>query len=300
MSRKEIRAELLKLLGDLPERQMPVKSRLISVDEKGDFLVEKLVLDLNGLEPVPAYFVTPKTLEGQRPVVIFNHSHGGNYTVGKEELLNGVSYLKGSYAQEFVKCGYSVLCLDEWAFGERRGRTETEIFKEMLWKGQIMWGMMVYDSIRAVDYLFSRPDVDTGRIATIGMSMGGVKAWWLSAMDERIKVCVDICSMTEFQSLIDSQGIDKHGVYYFVPGLLKNFTTAKINSLICPRPHLSINGVFDRITPANGLDIIDKALSKAYKDENCAEHFELRKYSVGHFETSEMRNDAIEFLRKWL
>ena len=43
----------------------------------------------------------------------------------------------------------------EWAFGERRGRTR-EIFKEMLWKGRVMWGMMVYDSIKAIDYIFTR------------------------------------------------------------------------------------------------------------------------------------------------
>ncbi len=49
--------------------------------------------------------------------------------------------------------GYAALCIDTWAFGERRGRTESEIFKQMLWTGRVMWGMMVYDSLRAVDYL---------------------------------------------------------------------------------------------------------------------------------------------------
>ena len=56
----------------------------------------------------------------------------------------------------------------------------------MLWHGQVMWGMMVYDSIRAVDYLVSRDDVDPGRIATMGISMGSTMAWWAAALDTRI------------------------------------------------------------------------------------------------------------------
>ena len=50
--------------------------------------VEQLVLDLNGQEPVPAIFAKPKGATGRLPVVLFNHSHGGRYKVGKMELLD--------------------------------------------------------------------------------------------------------------------------------------------------------------------------------------------------------------------
>lgn len=301
MSRTEDRAKLYGLLGDLPDRRAPVNSRLISREEREKFHLENLILDLNGIEPVPAYFITPKKAGEKTPVVIFNHSHGGHYDVGRQELINGAPYLnRAPYANDLAECGFSVLCIDEWAFGDRRGRTETEIFKEMLWKGRVMWGMMVYDSMRAIDYLFTRSDVDTRRIATLGMSMGGNKAWWLSAVDERIKVCVDICSMTEYDELIETQGIDKHGVYYYVPGLLKYFSTARINALICPRPHLSMNGIFDRITPHKGLDSVNEELRNIYLNDNSSECFELKKYPVGHYETQEMRTYALEFIKKWL
>ena len=69
---------------------------------------------------------------------------------------------------------------------------------KMLWEGQVMWGMMVYDSLRAIDYLVSRPDVDAARVATLGLSMGSTMAWWVAALDTRIKVCVDICCLTDF------------------------------------------------------------------------------------------------------
>ena len=65
-----------------------------------------------------------------------------------------------------------------------------------------MWGMMVYDSIRALDYLETRPDIDAGRIGTLGLSMGSTMAWWLAALDERVKVCVDLCCLTDFEALM--------------------------------------------------------------------------------------------------
>ena len=62
---------------------------------------------------------------------------------------------------------------------------------------------MVFDSLRAVDYLCTRPDIDASRIGTLGMSMGSTLAWWLAALDVRIRVCVDICCLTDFEALID-------------------------------------------------------------------------------------------------
>lgn len=301
MINSEKRKKLYSILGDLPNCNNQVEANLMEIEEKDSFYIEKLLLDLNGIEKVPAYFIKPKGKEGKLPVVLFNHSHGGFYNVGKDELLNSAPYMfKKSYALELTEMGYSILCIDEWGFGERRGRTEEEIFKEMLWRGQVMWGMMLYDGMRAIDYLYKREDVDTNRIATLGMSMGSTKAWWLSALDTRIKVCVDICCLTEYESLIEAQGLKEHSVYYFVPGLLKYFTAAQINSLISPRPRLSLNGIYDRLTPQKGLDIIDNELTRVYQMDNAKDCYKLMKYSVAHLETFEMRTEVKRFLAKWL
>jgi cephalosporin-C deacetylase-like acetyl esterase len=147
-----------------------------------------------------------------------------------------------SYAEDLTAQGYCALCLDMWCFGERSTRTELDTFKEMLWKGQVLWGMMVYDTLRGLDYLLTRPEVDTARIGTLGMSMGSTMAWWVAALDPRLKLCVDICCLTDYQALIETNNLQGHGVYYFVPGLLKHFTTAQINALIAPRPHLATAG----------------------------------------------------------
>jgi dienelactone hydrolase len=208
--------------------------------------------------------------------------------------LHGTELLQSPpYADALTSLDCAVLCIDAWLFGNRRGKSESELFKEMLWNGKVLWGMMVYDSLRAIDYLVSRPDVDAKRIGTMGMSMGSTMAWWLAALDERIKVCVDICCLTDFQALLEIEGLDRHGLYYYVPGLLKHFTTAQINAMIAPRHHLSLAGEQDPLTPPAGLDRIDTELKLVYENIGAAQAWELKRYRCGHFEMAEMRRDVL-------
>jgi acetyl esterase/lipase len=295
------RAQLYALLGDLPDLQRPISAETIKVEEREGYVLETLVLDLNGVEPVPAYFARPQGEATGLPAVLYHHAHGGNYVLGKDEFIHGRQALQAPpYARALTAQGYCALCIDTWNFGERRGRTELELFKEMLWRGQVLWGMMVYDSIRSLDYLASRPEMDAGRIATLGLSMGSTMAWWLAALDERVKVCVDICCLTDFDELIRTRGLDGHGIYYYVPGLLKHFDTAGINALIAPRAHLGLAGNYDELTPPAGLDRIDAALCQAYAAHGAPERWRLLRYDTGHFETAHGRAAIIEWLGKWL
>lgn len=299
-SKQARRDELYSLMGDLPDRHGALGATLVGQEEREGYLLEKLLLSLNGLEPVPAYFTRPLGA-GPFPTILYNHAHGGDYELGKDELIKGRKALQDPpYAQALAQQGYAALCIDTWAFGERRGRTELEIFKLMLWSGQVMWGMMVYDSLRAVDYLVSRPDVDASRLGTLGISMGSTMAWWTAALDPRIKVCIDICCLTDYQALIAARGLDGHGIYYYVPRLLQHFTTAQINALIAPRPHLSLAGLYDRLTPPAGLDAIDRELRQVYAAEGSPEAWRLSRYAIAHFETAAMRAEIMAFLEKWL
>ncbi|MGH2347089.1 MAG: dienelactone hydrolase family protein [Chloroflexota bacterium] len=295
------RQELRQLLGDLPDLTAPPTATKVGEVEHDHYVLENLILNLNGLEEVPAYLVRPRNLKGLAPVVLYNHAHGNDYALGKNELIAGRDALRQPpYAEALTKLGFAALCIDHWAFGERRGRAESEIFKLMVWQGQVMWGMMVFDSLRALDYLATLDDIDMDRVATLGLSMGSTMAWWVAALDERVRVCVDLCCLTDFQSLIDTGNLDGHGLYYYVPRLLHRFTAAEINALIAPRPHLSLAGIFDRLTPPAGLDRIDSHLRRVYAEHGAPDAWRLRRYNVGHMETAAMRAEALAFLRQWL
>lgn len=297
-SRELKQQKLFSLLGDLPVRERSPSARKLAQYDNGEYIVEVLLLIGSGNELVPAYFARPKEAEGKMPVVLFNHSHGGNYHVGKTELIQSSEYLqKPSYAQQLTAMGYGVFCIDMMGFGERRGKAESEIFKELLWNGHVMWGRMVYDNIQALDYLMTREDVDGSRVATLGMSMGGLMAWWLSALDDRVKVCIDIAAQVDAETLIKKRGLDHHGFYSYVPGLLKYFSTADIQKLIAPRPHLSLVGIHDKLTPYEGILIIEEELKKEYREAGATDRWRLAGYHCGHIETAGMREEACSFLQ---
>jgi dienelactone hydrolase len=295
------RRELYSLLGDLPDRKRPIGGKKRNEEERDGYVLETWDLDLNGIETAPAFLARPRTVTGRVPAVVFDHSHGGGYTIGKKEFIEGRSYLQPEpYAKTLTNLGYIGLAIDHWVFGERSHTTELDMFKGMLWKGQVLWGMMVYDSLRALDWLVARADVDPARVATLGMSMGSTMAWWLAALDERIKVTVDINCLTDFQALLEDKGLSRHGVYYFVPDLLNHFTTAQINALIAPRAHLGLAGTRDKLTPVAGLDAIDRELTGVYARAGHPERWKLLRYDVEHVETPEGREAILAFLGKFL
>ncbi len=269
-----------------------MKSR---TEEKTEhYRLERLTLDLNGIEDVQAQAVVPLEGRGPFPWIVFSHSHGGYYELGKCELTDGVPYRCATpMAVELTRAGFAAICIDHWGFGARQGAGELPLFLNMLWAGRVMWGMMVYDTIRTVDYLLTRTDIDSSRIGTTGMSMGSTMAWWHAALDTRVACCVDTCCLTEFSSFQARGGM--HGVYYYVPSLLKHFTTAQINALIAPRPHLSLAGEMDALTPVEGLDIVDAELKGVYRDLGADGKWVLKRYPVAHLETAEMRAETIKF-----
>ena len=76
------RSELYKLCGELPARDRPVHAETLSQAEEHGYLLERLALDLNGVESVPACFARPVDTTGPLPTVLYSHAHGGDYALG--------------------------------------------------------------------------------------------------------------------------------------------------------------------------------------------------------------------------
>lgn len=291
---------LVKLLGDRPTAD-PDNHMKIAETTRDRLVIETHLLDLNGIERVPAYFIKPSVSTDPLPVIVYNHSHGGNYTIGKNEVLKSSPYLQQtSFAEELTAMGYAVLAIDAWGFNERSGKKESELFKEMLVNGKVMWGMMLFDSLNAIDYLETRSDIDLERIATIGMSMGGLMSWWMGALDERIKVTIDLSAQVDLETLIKTRSLDRHGFYNYVPSLLKHFTTASIQSLIVPRYRISLVGKDDPLCPIEGVEKVNKILEEKYAEHQSSSHFKKVITSGGHQETAHMRAEWKTFLKNHL
>jgi dienelactone hydrolase len=300
LRQQDRRRELWGLLGDLPWTHRSGPAKLVGKEDHDSYTLERLVLDLNGIEPVPAVLLIPKKREPRAPGLLYIHWHGGMYDLGKEQLLSGVQ-AQPAYAPVCAEKGLVTLAIDSWCFGERKHEKdgsvgEQDTFKLMLWRGRVLYGMMMFDEYRAMDYLASRAEVDSSRLGALGMSMGATKAWWLSALDPRVKVCMDVCCLTDYEELIRTHGLNEHGIYYYVPSLLKHFQTADINELIVPRPRLSVNGRKDPLTPPAGVEKIRGRMTSLYrkygKEEDC--HIEL--FDCAHVELPEMRKLIVQWM----
>jgi hypothetical protein len=297
------RQELWGLLGDLPPRRKP-EARVLKTEQGPGYTLEHLELELNGLEPVPAYLLVPEKRQPRAPGLLYIHSHGGNYDLGKEELLCGLDVMH-PYAPVCVQQGLVTLAIDSWCFSGRKHqpdgtRGEHDAFKLMLWRGQVLWGMMLFDEFQAVTYLQGRPEVAPERIGAFGISMGSTKAWWLAALDPRIALCADLCYLTDYEELIRTDNLAGHGIYYYVPDLLKHFQAHEICELIAPRPHLSLNGRKDLLTPPAGVERIHDHLVPLYQQYGRPEDLRIELFDCAHKETPEMRAVVLEWLDKYL
>jgi dienelactone hydrolase len=298
------RRELWALLGDLPWQHHLGPATLVKTEQHDGYTLERLVLDLNGEEPVPALLLIPDKRQTPAPGLLYIHWHGGMYELGKEQLLRGVE-AQPAYASVCAEKGLVTLAIDSWCFGERKreadGHTgEEDSFKLMLWRGQVLFGRMIFDEFRALDYLASRPEVDPRRLGAFGMSMGATKAWWLAALDPRITVCIDVCCLTDFDELIRTHALQEHGIYYYVPSLLKHFHTAEINELIVPRSHLSVNGRQDPLTPPGGVEKIREYLMSLYRQHGEEQDCRIELYDCAHVELPEMRTLVLDWMDRYL
>lgn len=298
------RKELWGLLGELPWQHKPGPPRLLSKEEHEGYTLERLMLDLNGIESVPALMLIPRKRRTPAPGLLYIHWHAGMYELGKEQLVKGVE-AQPAYAPVCAEKGLVTLAIDSWCFGERKHETdggvgEQDAFKLMLWNGQVLFGMMMFDEFRALDYLASRPEVDGKNLAAMGMSMGATKAWWLAALDPRVKLCIDICCLTDYDELIKTHALKAHGIYYYVPSLLKHFQTAQINELVVPRAHLSVNGRRDPLTPPAGVEKIREYLLPLYREHGNESDCHLELFDCEHVELPEMRKLILEWMDRFL
>ena len=293
------RKQLLGLLGDLPWAHVPKAPKLLREENHPGYKLQFYEFDFNGVEKVPGTLLLPDKRKGKAPCMLYCHAHFGTYEIGKDELVNGRAVMP-AYAPVYAEKGIVALAIDSWCFGERDHNGEADAFKKMLWHGSTLYGMMLFDEIRALDYLVSRPEVDSSRVGVFGLSMGATKAWWLAALDTRITTCLDLCCMTDFDELMKANNLKGHGIYYYVPSLLKYFETKTINELIVPRPHVSLNGRKDDLTPPKGVEKVRDHLVPLYEKHGRKEDCRIELFDCPHEELPEMRAIILAWLDRYL
>ena len=314
--RGEIRATLGRLLGDLPPRPAKPAVKTLSREDKGDHWQEKFEFDNGAGDTVPGYCFIPKQASAARkaPAILYCHWHGGQYDIGKDEMLGVNKAIPQPPGARLAALGYVVLGIDACCFGERNGRGpdgpeqkgsagEMSAAKFNLWLGRSLWGMIVRDDLMALDYLASRSEVDAARVGVTGISMGSTRAWWVMAMDDRPQAAVCVACMTRYEDLIRSGMLKAHGIYYFVPAMLRHFDTEAVLALGAPRPMLFMTGDQDGGSPVAGVRKLGEIVGQVYAlhGNEARGKFENAIYpGLGHVYTPEMWQRMEAWFGKWL
>jgi dienelactone hydrolase len=307
-----MRASLWRLLGDMPEPFTP-QVTVLERGEREGCLCERVVFDNGAGAQVPGYVLLPSDLKAQAPAVLYHHMHGNKYALGKDELFQDWLIAGIMPGPALIRAGYVVLAVDAYCFGERQAQgplgahesgaaTEQALFKHFVWKGATLWGMMVRDDLLALNYLLSRPEVDPLRVGATGMSMGGSRTTWLAALDDRVCALVPVAQMTRYADFAETGHYNLHGIYYYVPGMLKSgLDMEHLVALAAPRPQAILIGAEDPLSPRTGIQAVEAFARRIYDLLDGAPRLDVSiAAGLGHTYTPAMFIQMLSFFKQWL
>ena len=308
--REKVHATMIECLGDLPPRPCPSKVKTLTREDKGNYWLETFEFH-NGIDSlVPGILLIPKEIRGQAPAIIGLHGYGGS-----AHTICTLSDNPQCVGPMLTKSGYVVAGIDTYFCGARnpkgrkgadspekyRGADEGTSYRINKWFGRSLWGLMQRDQQCLIDYLETRSEVDANAIGVTGMSMGGTGSWWLAAVDDRIKAVVSVAGFTRYEELLAIHKSRLHAIYYFVPNILQHFETEAIYSLIAPRPMLQLSGDRDAGLPLQGIEILERKVSEAYKLYGKEPNFHSIVYeNTAHEYLPEMQLAMLQWFQKHL
>jgi dienelactone hydrolase len=309
--RGQIRAKLWNMLGYMPPVFTP-QPKVVSREQRDGYVLEKIEFENGAGALVPGWVLIPDGAQNA-PAILYNHAHGGDYTIGKREIFEDRYDLHNQLGVEFVKRGYVVLAIDAYLFDERQGKgpggpnevdkeAELTLAKKFLWEGGCLMGMLLRDDLLALNYLLTRPEVDPERVGTTGMSLGGTRTTWIAALDDRVKVAIPVAQMNRYQEFAATGKYVYHGMYYYVPGILRSGVNMEhLVALVAPRPQLILIGDSDGLSPIEGVHIIDDFNRHIYDLYGAGEQFKtVIEAGIAHAYTPTMFAATLDWFGRWL
>src|ERR1041385_3532091 len=298
----EIRKRLLTMIGGLPTQRTPLHARITGQIAMEGYHIEKLIY-----ESLPGIYVTalvyvPDDGPKKHPGILVPAGHSPS----------GKNYYQ-ALCQRLVQHGYVVIAWDPVGQGERSQFWDAKNNKSrynLICAEHAILGNLAYlagtnllrweiwDGIRAVDYLLTRPDVDPDRINITGTSGGGTQTANIAALDPRIKVAAPSCYITALPMRVynrifkdpdsdpeqDLYGMISEGVDH--PGLFL---------MMYPRPVFIAAAVLD-FFPIEGVHKTVREITEIYTKFGHEDRIAMREGYHAHQYSVENQQAAIDFL----
>jgi len=283
--KKEVRGRILSLIGGLPEHRGAVGVKQFGMIEEDGFRIEKLAYEsLPGLW-VTANLYLPASGNGPFPAVLLAPGHEAT---GKQSQY--------SFGGNFARSGVIALAIDPLGQGERLQYFDPEKKASVIGGstgehgeanvpamliGEDVARYFINDSMRGIDYLLSRRDVNADRIGALGCSGGGTSTAYLAALDDRVKVAGVACYITSFKELLPSAtGVQEaeQSIPHFIESGLD---FADYVELFAPKPYAIISTMSDMFPFEGARQTRDEA-ARFYKIYGAEDHLQWITGPGGH------------------
>ncbi len=297
---QRLRATMLEALGEFPEKA-PLNAKVTGQIACDGYRIEKVIF-----ESRPGLFVTGLLYlpegKGPHPAALVPCGHS----------KNGKAYDAYQRAPILLaRNGIAAFCFDPIGQGER-----SQVFDEagrplqgstlehtLAGAGSILLGRniaadLVWDGIRAVDYLQGRADIDGSRIGCTGTSGGGTQTSYLMALEPRIRCAVPCCYLTSFDRLTDTIGPQDAEQNLFGQ-VACGLDHADYAILMAPRPLLFGVATRDFFDIEGAWDSFRQA-KRIYARLGFPERVEIVEADLPHNFATELRVPMARWMRRWL
>ena len=291
---RKLRSRLLELVGGFPAEPCQLSPRVTETVQLPTYTRETVLFQSRPDSTVFGYFLTPKPFNGPVPAVLCLHGHGR----GVDDIVGiredgAIRRRLGGYQKDFalqcVRRGYAVLAIEQLGFGHRRddaarasGPRSPSCLPAAgaaLLLGQTMAGWRAWDAVRSIDYLTTRPEVDAGRLAVMGISGGGATSFFTAALDERLKVAVVSGYFNTFRDSIVSIS---HCIDSYIPGMLRYAEMYDLAGLIAPRSLFIETGADDEIFPVEATRYAVERTRDIYRVMDAGDQLGFEVFDGGH------------------
>ena len=293
--REQRRREMRDMLGlePLPKRT-PLNVRVTGVLDKDFYTVEKIAF-----EAMPKFYVTgnlyvPKQRDGRVPGVI--------YVCGHSHAPQGAKAMYRRHGVSLARNGYVAFVLDPIQLAETYGLHHGPYgLGTVDWyaRGYTPAGPEVWNAMRAIDYLETRPEVDAARIGMTGRSGGAAMTWFTAAVDERVKVAAPVMGISTYRANVKANTQKGHCDCMFPVNFARHDMMHQ-GALIAPRPLLMAHGIQDALFPVEGYQEFEKHVGKLYEAYGVRQRFANVEVNTGHQDSDFLRETAIAWFDRFL
>ncbi len=273
-----------------PEKS-PLEARITGQAERDGYTIQNVVF-----QSFPQFYVTANVYipkDGKRPLPAIVVTAGHAMDDGKNYDLYRTAQLG------LVRQGFLVLAYDPVGQGERKlpGYSHPVSYPAML-VGHTNLRYMLWDSVRALDYLLTRTDVDPKRIGITGNSGGGLNTMYAMPIESRFAAGASFCCLCSYEAWIKDGG--NHCICNHLPGICREMEQFQFVGLCAARPFMAGNGEKDPIFPVQGTRDTIRRAEKIYGFYDAADRVALCEAPLAHGWSQPLREKAYGWMNRWL